>query len=154
MSNSCRDWQRWTEGAVQAARGRGVDRTPWITGVCCLCQPRRHHRKPEQLALRVATLRAAARKVVKPSRVSRCVALWLYLIVRRAFCALGGSSHMSEGKSLSTVSALLKNQQFPHITRLITKSIFTFSFFFIFLPEYFYLQANLCFLCMCLCLHI
>lgn len=39
VSNSCCDWQRWTEGAVQAARGRGVDRSPWIdlklSKFCC-----------------------------------------------------------------------------------------------------------------------
>lgn len=57
-----------------------------------------------------------------------------------------------KGNSLSTVTALLKNQQFTCIIRLTTKSTFIFFFSFIFLPEHFLPLKNLHLLvCMRVC---
>lgn len=65
------------------------------------------HREP----LQATTLRATARNPADASCVSECVALWP-VIVWRVCSTLRGLFHVSQGDSLSTVAAWLKNQQF------------------------------------------
>lgn len=65
------------------------------------------HREP----LQATTLRATARNPADASCVSECVALWP-VIVWRVCSTLRVLFHVSQGDSLSTVTAWLKNQQF------------------------------------------
>lgn len=138
-----RGWREagWVAGVESA------DRSLPSAGVCGLQGPHGPHGEtgdcsvhlPIRLASQMPVPGEAAIKAVAPSCVSKCVALWLPLIVWRfAVFSECFSTHL-KGNSLSTVTALLKNQQFTHITKLTTKKS-TFTFFsFIFMSEYLYL---------------
>lgn len=138
MSDSCWDWQRRVEGGTLVAGVESADRSLPSAGVCGLQGPHGPHGEtggcsvhlPIRLASQMPMHGEAAIKAVAPSCVSKCVALWLPLIVWRfAVFSECFSTHLKDN-SLSTVTAVLKNQQFTHITKLTTKKKHIRSFFF------------------------